>query len=97
MLQKLPNLTTIPPAPFKVGGRAQLDKTLNRVRNSFNNEVLEDWLKFAATAPINDNVEDYINANPDAYHIPFFDILFTNPIAGPGIRPSFPSNRRTGE
>ena len=30
LMQKLPNLTAIPPAPFKPGSRAVLEKTLNK-------------------------------------------------------------------
>mgnify|MGYP000210899201 CR=1 FL=1 len=79
ILQELPTTAFIQPVPFVPGSRKNVVLVLQKMRArkaTYGPETIDDWEEFAQRFPLNDNVEDYITANPEAMHIPFHDILF---------------------
>ena len=61
----------IEPDAFVLGSRATLDDVLKKVRSYFRNQqdVVQEWIAFAATAPLSDNVQEYCSVHP--LDIPF--------------------------
>ena len=53
--------------------------TLAAVKKEYgvtNPQRITAWENWAATAPLSDDPQEYIDKNPEEYHIPFRDLLF---------------------
>jgi hypothetical protein len=61
----------IKPDAFSLGSRATLDAVVAKVRSYFRNQpdVVQEWLDFAAAAPMSDCVQEYCTVHP--LDIPF--------------------------
>ena len=56
-----------------------MDQVLARVRSQYghnNPKIVDQWEEWAAEAPESDNVQEYVEAHPEKFRIPFRDLLF---------------------
>lgn len=79
ILQKVPNVTSILPQGFIADSRAAFDKTMQFIEAKYGKNapnVVTSWKDFAKNVPASDDANQYLKEKPDAFHIPFHNLLF---------------------
>ena len=66
MLQELPADDFIRPKGFKVGGHADFQRTMAKVRNSLTLDDVKLGEEFERNAPASDSVEEFMLRFPDS-------------------------------
>lgn len=97
ILQKLPDSGIILPTGFKKGSRAEFEKTMKTVRKEMREGPVAEWEEFAKSVPKNDDVQDYLREHPDAFYIPFKELLFNRDQIGEAAVAPIVSRRRVSD